>query len=98
MIENTVIELEMGIPEKDFDSVLGKAVEPYAVQTTPTGFLLTNDQQQEITIDKTQLSPRVIASARLPRMLVVITLKGHSEADVTVFKKRFDRYMHRGGG
>lgn len=98
MLENTVIELEMGLPVKEFDSVLTNAVKPYTIQTTAAGFLLTNDQQQVISIDKTELSPRVLGSARIPRMMVVLTLHGHDELEVKEFMKRFNRYMHRGGG
>ena len=97
MPELTTIELEMGLTEKEFDRVLPNATKPYDVHTTPTGFALVNDQHR-VTIDKTPLSPRVIASARLPRMLVVITFKHHDEAEVKAFMVRFNRYMHRGGG
>jgi len=96
--ENTVIELDMGLPETEFDSVLANAVKPYVAQATSSGFLLTNDQQQSINIDKTPLPPRVLGSARIPRMKVVLTLHGHDEAEVEEFMKRFNRYMHRGGG
>jgi len=96
--ENTVIELEMGLSEKDFGDVLANATKPYSIQTTSTGYSLKNDQQQTVIIDKTVLSPRAIASIRLPRMMVVLTFEGHTETGVTEFMKRFNRYMHRGGG
>ena len=98
MSENTVIELEMGLPEKEFGSVLPNASIPYTVQTTSTGFALQNDSKQTIIIDKTVLSPRAIGSARIPRMKVVITFEGHNEAEVKEYMARFSRYMHRGGG
>ena len=98
MSENTVIELEMGLPEKEFGSVLPNASKPYIVEATSTGFSLQNDSQQSIIIDKTVLSPRALGSARIPRMMVVITFNGHDEAEVKEFMKRFNRYMHRGGG
>jgi len=96
--DNTVIELDMGLSEKDFDDVLTNAVNPYVIKNTPSGYALENEQQQKITIEKTILPPRVIASFKLPRMMVVLTLHGHSETEVEAFMKRFNRYMHRGGG
>ena len=98
MSENTVIELEMGLPVKEFGSVLPNASKPYIVEPTDTGFALKNDSQQSIIIDRTVLSPRAIGSARIPRMKVVITFEGHDEAEVKEYMKRFSRYMHRGGG
>ena len=98
MSENTVIELEMGLPAKEFGSVLPNASIPYIVEPTDTGYALQNDQQQRIIIDRTVLSPRAIGSARIPRMKVVITFEGHDEAEVKEYMKRFSRYMHRGGG
>ena len=98
MSENNRIELDMGLSEKDFDSVLPNAVKPYEVQITDTGYSLENDSGLKVIIDKTVMPPRVIASARLPRMMVVLTFDGHTEADVKEFMKRFNRYIHRGGG
>lgn len=98
MSENTVIELEMGLSEKDFGAVLANATKPYSIQTTSTGYSLQNDQQQTVIIDKTVLSPRAIASIRLPRMMVILTFEDHDETAVAEFMKRFNRYMHRGGG
>jgi len=96
--ENTVIELEMGLSEKDFGDVLANASKPYLVQPTQSGYSLKNDSEQSIVIEKTVLSPRVLGSARIPRMMVVITFESHDETDVNEFMKRFNRYMHRGGG
>ena len=98
MSENTVIELEMGLPSKEFGSVLPNASIPYIVQPTSTGFALQNESKQNIIIDRTVLSPRAIGSARIPRMKVVITFEGHDETEVKEYMKRFNRYMHRGGG
>lgn len=98
MSENTIIELEMGLSEKDFDDVLTNATKPYVIQATSTGYNLENDQQQKIIIEKKVLPPRVIASFKLPRMMVVLTLEGHDESAIEAFMKRFNRYMHRGGG
>ena len=98
MSENTVIELEMGLPSKEFGSVLPNASIPYLVQPTSIGFALQNESKQSIIIDRTVLSPRAIGSARIPRMKVVITFEGHNEAEVKEYMKRFNRYMHRGGG
>lgn len=98
MSESTIIELEMGLPEKEFGSVLPNASKPYIVQPTSTGFALENDLGQSIIIDKTVLSPRALGSARIPRMKVVITFDGHDKTEVEAYMKRFNRYMHRGGG
>ncbi len=42
--------------------------------------------------------PRVIALARIPRLLVRFQFTGLSDAQRYAFMKRFDLYMHRGGG
>jgi hypothetical protein len=42
--------------------------------------------------------PRVIALVRLPRLLVSFRFAGVDEAARYHFMKRFDLYMHRGGG
>jgi len=88
----------MGLSEKDFGDVLANAVKPYVATATVSGYLLVNDEQQTITIDKTVMPPRVIASIKLPRMTVVLGFDGHDETEVATFMNRFNRYMHRGGG
>ncbi len=42
--------------------------------------------------------PRVIASARIPRLLVSFRFAGADAAQRLAFMKRFDLYMQRGGG
>ena len=42
--------------------------------------------------------PRVIALMRLPRLLVSFRFAGVDEVQRHAFMKRFDLYMHRGGG
>ena len=42
--------------------------------------------------------PRVIALVRMPRLLVSFRFAGLYEAQRYAFMKRFDLYMHRGGG
>ncbi len=42
--------------------------------------------------------PRVIALARIPRLLVTFRFSGLDEAQRFGFMKRFDLYMQRGGG
>ena len=97
MSESNIIELEMGLSEKDFNSVLPNAVKPYEVTALSNGYEL-NDGEQQVLIEKTVLSPRAIASIRLPRMMVVLKFPDQSEQQVAEFMKRFNRYMHRGGG
>ncbi|MDO8699896.1 MAG: hypothetical protein Q7J75_05675 [Rhodoferax sp.] len=43
-------------------------------------------------------APRVIALASIPRLLVSFRFKGLDDAQRYLFMKRFDLYMHRGGG
>jgi hypothetical protein len=42
--------------------------------------------------------PRQIALVRLPRLLVVFEFLGVCDDERHAFMKRFDLYMHRGGG
>jgi hypothetical protein len=42
--------------------------------------------------------PRVIALARMPRLIVSFTFTDLDAEQRYVFMKRFDLYMHRGGG
>lgn len=42
--------------------------------------------------------PRVIALARIPRLLVDFAFEGLNEAQRYRFMRRFDLYMQRGGG
>jgi hypothetical protein len=43
-------------------------------------------------------SPRVIALMRIPRLVVNFRFAGLEEQQRYTFMKRFDLYMHRGGG
>lgn len=43
-------------------------------------------------------SPRVMGLARFPRLRVSFTFNGLNPDERYVFMKRFDLYMHRGGG
>lgn len=43
-------------------------------------------------------SPRAIALVRMPRLLVEFRFQGLDEGQRFAFMKRFDLYMHRGGG
>lgn len=97
MKEPTTIELEMGLSEKDFGAALVNAVKPYTITDTPNGYQLQAGQKH-VLIEKTILSPRVIASIRLPRMRVTLTFPEQTDEEVTAFMQRFNRYMHRGGG
>ncbi|CDS52780.1 hypothetical protein [Polaromonas sp. CG9_12] len=42
--------------------------------------------------------PRVLGSARIPRLLVRFAFTGLDDGQRHVFMKRFDLYMQRGGG
>ena len=97
MGESTTIELEMGLTEKEFGRALPNAVKPYQLTILSNGYLLNSDDKQ-IEIETTALSPRAIASARIPRTMVVLKFPVHTEEQVTEFMLRFNRYMHRGGG
>lgn len=97
MSQPTTIELDMGLSEKDFSDVLSNAVKPYGVTETSDGYAL-KDEDRRVHIKKTILPPRVIASFKLPRMMVTLTFPDHSEQEIAAFMQRFNRYMHRGGG
>ena len=43
-------------------------------------------------------APRVIALARIPRLMVSFRFAGMDDAQRLAFMKRFDLYMQRGGG
>ena len=51
-----------------------------------------------LAIDWQTGAPRVIALARIPRLLVRFRFKGLADAQRLAFMKRFDLYMQRGGG
>jgi len=95
--ESTTIELEMGLSEKEFGRALPNAVKPYQLTTQSYGYLLDSGDQQ-IQIETTALPPRAIASARIPRTMVVLKFSEQSKAQIDEFMQRFNRYMHRGGG
>ena len=42
--------------------------------------------------------PRVIALMRMPRLIVTFRFAGLNDAERYAFMKRFDLFMHRGGG
>jgi hypothetical protein len=42
--------------------------------------------------------PRVVALVRLPRLIVNFRFAGIDDAERYTFMKRFDLFMHRGGG
>ena len=97
MGESTTIELEMGLTEREFGRALPNAVKPYQLTTLSNGYLL-NSEDTQIQIETTAMSPRAIASARIPRTMVVLKFPELTEEQVAEFMFRFNRYMHRGGG
>ena len=90
-------EREMGCTEAEWLRWLPQAVGDH--------FWKTQDQTAGVRIGdgalglKWQvLEPRVIGLARFPRLLVNFRFGGVDEATRQVFMKRFDLFMHRGGG
>ena len=49
-------------------------------------------------IDWQPAAPRLLGSARIPRLLVRFAFTGLSDGQRHAFMKRFDLYMQRGGG
>jgi hypothetical protein len=55
-------------------------------------------QTGELRIEWQAASPRAIALVRIPRLCVRFVFDRVSDAERHQFMKRFDLYMHRGGG
>ncbi|MBK9571182.1 MAG: hypothetical protein IPO43_00030 [Rhodoferax sp.] len=88
---------EMGCTEREWLDSVPRALGQHAHQFT--------NQALTVQIGTGQLrvswevgEPRVIALARIPRLLVHFGFSGLDDAQRLAFMQRFDLYMQRGGG
>lgn len=88
---------EMGCTEAEW-----RASVPRALANHPHRFLRQTLNVQigvgELCVSWQVAEPRVIALARIPRLLVHFAFSGLNEAQRLAFMKHFDLYMQRGGG
>ena len=52
----------------------------------------------QLSVHWESLPPRVMGLVRLPRLQVIFCFDGLDADERYAFMRRFDRYMHRGGG
>lgn len=88
---------EMGCTEAQW-----RASAPRALANHPHQFIGQTLRVQiadgELRVNWQVGEPRVMALARIPRLLVHFAFSGLDEAQRLVFMKHFDLYMQRGGG
>jgi len=88
---------EMGCTEREWLGWLPNALGEHPYQlvaqalTAPIG-------RGQLALSWRVAEPRVIALARIPRLLVSFRFSGLDDAQRYRFMKRFDLYMQRGGG
>ncbi len=93
-----VFEREMGFGLLEWQRMLDVALAPWAWkwQDTRAEIVLS---EGSVVIDWVALPPRRIALVQLPRLKVRFAFDAAASPDVrAAFMRRFDLYMHRGGG
>lgn len=93
---------EMGCTEAEWLGWLPAAIGTHAWQrmSQSVQVAITHEGQALGTLRITWevASPRAIALARIPRLLVAFAFEGLNAAQRYDFMRRFDLYMQRGGG
>lgn len=88
---------EMGCTEKEWLGWLPQAMGQNSYKIVAQALTATVDSGQ-LTLTWRVGEPRVIALARIPRLLVSFRFSGPDDVQRYRFMKRFDLYMQRGGG
>lgn len=90
-------EREMGCTAAEWLASVPRALGDYPYQFTAPSLTVQIGAGQ-LRVSWQVGEPRVIALARIPRLLVQFGFTGVDEAQRLLFMKRFDLYMQRGGG
>jgi hypothetical protein len=90
-------EREMGCTEAEWLASVPRALGDYPYQLSAQT-LLVQIGLGALAVQWKVGEPRVIALARIPRLLVQFGFNGLDEAQRLAFMQRFDLYMQRGGG
>jgi hypothetical protein len=88
---------EMGCTEKEWLGWLPQAMGQHPYKLVAQALTATIDTGQ-LTLSWRMGEPRVIALARIPRLLVSFRFSALDDVQRYRFMKRFDLYMQRGGG
>lgn len=88
---------EMGCTPKEWHGWLAQAIGTHAWQLFESQANV-NFPSGQLQISWVEADARVIASVRIPRLIVSFNFEGLSEAQRYVFMRRFDLFMQRGGG
>ena len=88
---------EMGCTEAEWLMWLPAAIGSAQWQREGSGVIVPIGRGQ-LSLDWCTGAPRVVASVRLPRLLVSFRFEGVDAPQRFAFMKRFDLYMQRGGG
>jgi hypothetical protein len=91
-------ERDMGCTEAEWLGWLPDAIGHQSWQREDTSATVRIGESGMLAIKWRSAEPRVIASARIPRLLVSFRFAGVDERQRYAFMKRFDLYMQRGGG
>ena len=91
-------ERDMGCTETDWLRWLPDAIGHQSWQREDTSATVRIGESGMLAIKWRSAEPRVIASARIPRLLVSFQFTGMDDQQRRAFMKRFDLYMQRGGG
>lgn len=87
----------MGLSRAEFLRIFARAHQDRAYQVDGNAIILAQDGRR-VRISLAAQAERVIASVRLPTILVEFHFAGYTRGEVEQFMKRFDLYFHRGGG
>ena len=88
---------EMGCTEAEWLAWLPDAIGPMDWRREGSGAVV-HIGEGSLSLDWCAGPPRVIASVRLPRLVVGFRFEGVDARQRLAFMKRFDLYMQRGGG
>ena len=91
-------EREMGCTEAEWLGWLPAAIGANVWQRHGAAVEVGIGTQGTLSIAWQTGEPRVIAMARIPRLLVGFRFNGLDDTERYAFMKRFDLYMQRGGG
>jgi hypothetical protein len=91
-------ERDMGCTQAEWLGWLPDAIGPNDWQHEGAAARVRIGATGTLSIDWCTAEPRVIALARIPRLLVRFRFAGMDDSQRYAFMKRFDLYMQRGGG
>jgi len=90
-------EAELSITRPEFLRVLPAALGGMPFHERDSG-IEAGDGSRQVGIEFLRSGTRMLGSLSLPTLVVIMELRGFTEAERTAFLRRFDQAFQRGGG